>query len=312
MVNHPASFTAPNEPVQNWNDLRAQLTWVYEGSPRDGFPRYWGTPTPAWLLRRGTVTLTFASHQEKYQSGFWIFPCMENGAQEFSHDAEILSVRFVAEWPTGECLFDRSRSYCIPMQKLPKLTRIAERMARLVGREFPGVHSELPTRSGSLRSHFEMQRLLCGWILSYADAMESQGLAPCTIGQLDPRVRQAVHILETRPLSQPLRERELAQKVGLCVSHLNKLFFSTLGKTPNEYWETKKEHTARIALLESKRSSKSIAYDLGFKSLSHFSLWVKKKFGQSPRSLRNPPPVAETNAGRKKRQSGRRRGTARD
>ncbi|PAW78558.1 MAG: hypothetical protein B9S32_06445 [Verrucomicrobia bacterium Tous-C9LFEB] len=304
MVNHSPFLSPPSEPVQNWNDLRAQLTWVYEGPPRPGLNRYWGTPSPAWLLRRGTVTLIFDSRKETYTSGYWIFPCKENGRQQFSPDAEILSVRFVAEWPTGEALFDRTRSHAIPVANLPKLTRIAERMARMVGREFPGVQNELPTRSGSLRNHFEIQRLLCGWILSYADAMEEQGLIPHTIGQLDPRVRQAVHILETRPLNQPLRERELAKKVGLCVSHLNKLFFSTLGKTPNEYWERKKEHSARVALLESRRSSKSIAYDLGFKSLSHFSLWVKKKFGQPPRALRNPPapaPVKISRAKKKKR-----------
>lgn len=278
------------EPLQNWNDLRAQLTWAYQGPPARR-ERFYGTPTPAWLLLKGKVTLRFASHKESYATGSWIFPRKDNGRQDFSLDAEMISVRFVAEWPTGESLFDRSRSYSIPMEKVPKLTRIAQRMARFVGREFPGANNELPTRSGSLHNHFEMQRLLCGWILAYSDTMESLGLIPRSIGQLDPRVRQAVHLMEIRPLSEPLRERDLASQVGLCVSHLNKLFFNSLGKTPNEYWELKKEHAARIALLESSRSSKSIAYDLGFKSLSHFSLWVKKKFGQSPRALRGDPTV---------------------
>ncbi len=275
------------DPVQNWNDLRLELLWAYDGPILSGARSiYPGNPIAAWQLQRGNLTLQFGSQKESYGAGTWIFPQGKEGRQEFSDDALLLSVRFIAEWPTGDSLFDRSRTLVIPVERAPKLTRIGQRLARLIGREFPGITLELRHMPGSLRSHVEMQRLFFGWILEYAAAMEKAGLAPHTITRLDPRVRQAIHLLESRPLGQPLRERDLAQQVGLSVSHLHKLFVQTLASTPSEYWEKKRIHTARLALLESTQSAKSIAYDLGFKSLSHFSLWVTKRLGASPREIR--------------------------
>lgn len=278
---------ALTEPVQNWNDLRLQLVWAYNGAiPRSARGVYPGYPIAAWYLRRGSVMLQFGSHRRTYGSGCWIFPPAKEGRQEFSEDTLLLSLRFVAEWPTGESLFDRSKTYVFPSGPLQKLTRVGERLASYTERKFPGGLSDLQVMPGSLRSHVEMQRLFFGWILEYIAVMERNGLVAHAITHIDPRVRQAVHLLESRPIGQPLREREFAQQVGLSVSHLHKLFVQTLGITPTGYWERKRVHTAQLALLESSQSAKSIAYTLGFKSLSHFSLWITKRLGKSPREIR--------------------------
>ncbi|MBN8712197.1 MAG: hypothetical protein BGO12_22755 [Verrucomicrobia bacterium 61-8] len=276
-----------SEPIQNWNDLRLKLVWIYDGPIRRfASGVYPGTPAVAWHLRKGHATLRFGSATQKFGSGTWIFPRGEEGLQTFSDDAIVLSVRFVAEWPTGESLFDRSRTVEMPENPLRKLTRIAERLSGLVGHEFPGVTYELPNMPGSLRRHIEIQRLFFGWMREYIRAMERAGLEARTITRLDSRVRHAIHVMESRSLGQPLRERELAVEAGLSVSHLHKLFVQALNLTPTEYWEKKRIHSARLALLESSQSVKSIAYSLGFKSLPHFSLWVSKRLGKSPREIR--------------------------
>ncbi|PAW78060.1 MAG: hypothetical protein B9S32_09240 [Verrucomicrobia bacterium Tous-C9LFEB] len=276
------------EPLGNWYDFRTQLAWIYDGPLGKKYQQneYLSHPQAAWLIRKGTVTLTLGNTRECYREGYWVFPRDKKGYQEFSPDAQILSIRFVAEWPTGEPLFDRSKSYAISAAKLPEFTRISEMLEQHVGREYPGVTVELQRMSGSPRRFFEMQRMLYDWMQAYTAAMESQGLTPHTIAKLDDRVREAVHILEKRTLNHPLRERELAILVGLSLSQLNKLFVRNLGKTPTEYWEEKRLSAARLTLLSSERSIKSIAYDLGFSSLPHFSAWVKKKLGQSPRHFR--------------------------
>lgn len=275
------------DPFENWFDFRLQLAWVYDG-PVGPYRKheYLAHPISAWLIREGTVKLRFASGKEDYQAGNWVFPRAEDGQQEFSQGARILSVRFVAEWPTGEFLYDRSRSRSKPADELSELTRIGERLARYVGGAFPGVTVDFRRMPGSPQRYFGTQRLLHGWMLAYSAAMEKLGLAPHLIEQLDVRVRDALHLMEMRPLNHPLREKELADSVGLSISQLNKLFMQDLGRSPTEVWEEKRVRMARLALLGTERDIKSIAYSLGFSSLPHFSSWVTKKFGHSPRTFR--------------------------
>ena len=285
------STSFPTDPLENWSDLRVQLIWAYDG-PVNEYRRvaYPAQPIAAWFIRRGRVTLTFGSDRETFGSNRWIFPRAKDGWQEFSDDAEILSIRFIARWPTGESLFDRPQSISMPAAKLPQLTRIGERMARFIRRNFPGVTVGLPLANRSLpEQHFGIQRLLYSWMLEYTAIMRQEGLVPNAIGHLDRRVRHAIHLLEAQTLNFPLREQKLAQGSGLSVPQLNRLFVRDVGKTPVEYWEERRVQAARLALFETQNSIKSIAYDLGFGSSSHFSTWTKKKFGKSPRQLRKHP-----------------------
>lgn len=277
----------PVDPLENWFDFRVQLLWAYDG-PLEKW-RSCALETDAiaaWLLRKGSVTLTYKGGTEIHGPGRWIFPRAEDGWQDFSEDTEILSIRFAAEWPTGQSLFDRSRTLSIPAEQLPHMTRIAQRLARLVAVSYPGVKEELRRMPGTPEKYFELQRLLYGWMLEYTTAMKKQKLDPHVLAQIDSRVRIAIHLMEMRSLSQPLREQELAKNAGLSTSQLNRLFVRQMGKTPADYWEEKRINSARLALLRSDQNIKSIAFDLGFSSLPHFSTWIKKKFGKSPRDLR--------------------------
>ena len=282
----PADSTGP---LSYWSDFRLQLAWVYAGSPEKNYQtgHFEAQPQAAWLIRKGTVSLKFSLGTETYKAGQWVFPKVEEGVQKFSDDAEILSIRFVAEWPSGELLFDRSKSHSRPMSELRNFTRLSERLARVVSREYPGVYSQLLHARGSHRFYFGFQRLLYGWIQAYSQVMEGFGLTAHTIEPIDDRIRGAIHTMETQSLCRLLRGKTLAAESGLSVSQFNKLFHRDIGTTPKEYWENKRINNARTALLGSKKSIKSIALDLGFSSLPHFSGWVKKRLGKSPRELRS-------------------------
>lgn len=277
----------PVDPLENWFDFRVKLLWAYEGPLLQWRSCLIETDSiPSWILKRGSVTLTSQTGQETFGTGCWIFPKEGELRQDFSEDAEILSIRFAAEWPTGQTLFDRSRTLTVPLTEAPHLTRIAERLARLVAQNYPGARAELKTLPGSPEKYFEFNRLLFAWMLEYTTTMKKIGMAPQIMAQIDARVRMAVHTMEMRTVNQPLREQQLARDAGLSVSQLNRLFVRELGKTPAEYWEEKRIRSARLALLRSDQNIKSIAFDLGFSSLPHFSTWIRKKFGKSPRQLR--------------------------
>ncbi len=277
--------------LENWRDLRTQLVWAYDGrvSPSSQDSEYNGAHIPAWLIRRGSVTLHFPSEEETIEAGMWVFPRAGFGWQKFSDDAEILSVRFKAEWPTGQSLFDREQTIVVPAAQARPLTRLGERLARLVKKRFSHSHLQVTEVPVSPEVYFDVERLLYGWLHAYHTALKSTGQLPRTIGKLDDRIRRALHFLDIQPLSQPLRETQLAQSVGLSKSQLSRLFIAHIGCTPTDYLEQKRIASARLAIVEGTQSIKSMAFDLGFSSLPHFSSWVRKKLGASPRALRNAP-----------------------
>lgn len=277
-----------DDPLQNWGDLRVRLIWAYDGSPtpyaRCVIP---SSPFAAWFIRKGSVTLTYGQARTVYCEGCWVFPQGREGWQEFKAGSEILSIRFSAEWPNGQPLFDRSRTVTFSESEGgPEMLRIGARLARFVQRKFPGVKSELRWMSGSPGLYFDLLRLFHGWMHAYTDVMERRGFTPIVAGKIDDRVREAVHLMESQSLNAPLRVGDLVAKLGLSISQLNRLFVRDIGKTPAEYWEERRVATARQALQESRLSIKTVAYDLGFSSLPHFSKWVKKKIGKSPRAVR--------------------------
>jgi len=275
--------------MDNWRELKLQVIWAYDGRIESHFRHaaYSGEANPAWLIREGSVTLRFPDGEETYSQNTWVFPRLGGGQQDFSHDARILSVRFLAEWPNGQPLFDRSRSIAVAAAESRALTRLGERLARRMNRPFSPrrlLSRQLPA---SLPDFLEVQRLHYGWLVAYVRLMQEQGLVPRSVDKLDDRVGGALNILEMRALHLPPREAELAELCGVSKSQLNRLFVANIGKTPAEYWDEKRLRAARLFLLETRRSIKSIAYEMGFNSLPHFSAWVRRKFGASPREIRD-------------------------
>ena len=274
--------------VENWHKLNCRLVWAYEGPVRAKFKvgAFRQEAVPAWLIRRGWVRMTFGRSTESCEAGNWYFPKAGTWRQEFSPDAEILSMRFIAQWPDTTSLFDRSKSLVIPVDEAPRLTAIARRLARYT-HEHQMQGADKPEQvPKTLKHYIDTHRLFLDWMTVYVDLMEQQGVKTVPHQPLDDRVWLAVNQMERTGLHTPLRENELARLAGLSKSHLNRIFVGNMGMTPAEYWEQRRISAARSALLESERSVKTIAYELGFNSLSHFSSWVKKKLGRSPRDFR--------------------------
>lgn len=274
--------------IENWHELSCRLFWAYEGPVGYRFQHgaYRQEGVVAWLIMRGHVTLTFARGQEHCTAGHWFFPKREAWSQDFSDDAEIISLRFTTHWPDGTSLFDRSRSIQVPMAEVPRLTSLAHRIARYAHTNYVADEVRVEHIPKSLDRYIDMQRLFLSWMTTYVDLMRSKRVAVSAHQPLDERVWLTINRIERAELHEPLREADLAQVAGVSKSHLNRLFAINIGKSPAEYLEERRIRVARSALLESTRSVKTIAYELGFSSLSHFSTWVTKKLGQSPRELR--------------------------
>jgi len=75
---------------------------------------------------------------------------------------------------------------------------------------------------------------------------------------------------------------ELCKEIGMSRAQLYRKFKSLTDKTVNEYLMHFRLFKAKELLLNSDLNVSEVAYEVGFKNLSHFSRAFKESFGQSP------------------------------
>jgi AraC-like DNA-binding protein len=278
-----------NLPLAHWSLFRCQLHWAYERLLVAETPEpspYISSPVAAWLIRSGSITLRLGPDEERFGPGTWVFPREAEGVQKLSPEGvQILSLRFQAEWSYGTPIFDRAKTVMIRAETVPDLTRSAENLVHFVKNHFHAPLSPLKLE-GSFDHYLGLQPIFTQWIKEYHTALAACGVPANTPESLHDKIRLALQIIETQPLSIPFREAELARAAGCSVSQLNKLFNKQTGSTPAVLWNRRKLTAARSQLLNSHESVKVIAYHLGFSAPEHFTHWFRKHSELSPLAFR--------------------------
>lgn len=284
-------------PVQAWGSLRSSLGWIYEGRVAREMRRlsydhsrgYW-----VWLLRRGEVSVGMGARRWRARAGQWIVTPSGVTRQEFSADAEILSIHFECQWPTGENLFAGDEAEVFAAEDFPILEKTGTRLRRLVDRHFPNVRTTLPhlvvSQSGFLRFHVEFMR----WLDAFCSMMRERGRAVAFPGaEGDARVFVAARTLNDASLAEAFPIGELTRRAGLGRPQLDRLFFKAFGVTTRSFWDRRRLEAAKSALAHSSVSVKELSFRLGFKQASHFTKWFGQQAGSSPEkwraSLERPP-----------------------
>ncbi|MET7279677.1 AraC family transcriptional regulator [Kribbella sp. NPDC005582] len=83
-------------------------------------------------------------------------------------------------------------------------------------------------------------------------------------------------------VDQPLRIDELAARVGVGVSTLNRHFRAVTQLSPLQYQKALRLQRARFALLSTRTEVARIGHDVGYHSLSQFSREYRRMFGVPP------------------------------
>lgn len=78
--------------------------------------------------------------------------------------------------------------------------------------------------------------------------------------------------------------RALAELVGVTTRHIQRCFREDFGASPHAWLRTRRLDQARTQLREA-QSVKEVAFDAGFKQVSHFSRDFKRRFGYSPSTI---------------------------
>lgn len=286
MTKEASDSDIPRLTVEDWTLLQARLMWCYEGEVSAEYRRRRTERShlSAWGVLAGTATARRGRKVWRAGAGEWLLAGPEGFEQEFSAEARIVSVNFRLEWPSGDALV--GGPLVISADGAAELEKEAGRLVRFVGRTFPKARTELWQQAAGLEEFFGLQQVFSGWVVAYLRAVLAAGVVPVRMRGLEPRVREVLRRLDKRKLSEPFREKEVAEEAGLSAGHLDRLFGRDLGVTPRAYLQKRRLRAALEALADRTVPVKQVAFELGFGSASHFCHWVKKATGKSPRAHR--------------------------
>ena len=279
-------------PLHEWACLRMELFWIYDRivfaqyqqGRKEVHPGY-----RAWLLRKGSVSMTTAERTYTATAGSWIMTPLSPAEVKFSRDAHILSINFICQWPSGENILVGKEGLSFKSEKYPELERSATEMERQLRRQFPveGQREQLYARQTSTFGDFlGVQGLFFHLLATWFQIEMENGARLTRLTSGDSRPFQAARCLNTAPLDRPFPVAWLQQETGLGLMRLNQLFFSEFGLTTRKYWDRRRLEFAKQCLETSPMPMKEIAYRLGFRSDSHFVIWFRRLAGARPGEYR--------------------------
>jgi AraC-like DNA-binding protein len=277
---------SPQLTIDDWSLVRIRLNWCYDTRVNREHRTYHVEKNAncAWYLRSGNVRIRYAGGgpELRAQAGDWLFAVAGEWDHEFSKDARIISINYVAEWPTGELLFKTPQ--VVPGSSCPALMRATMALQRFLSKKFHRVRILVSQHPTTLPVYFEVQALFARWMRAYLSTAEVAGTIHNPIANTDSRIKAILASLDRLGWQESLSTEQLASAHGLSRGHLDRIFLRDIGMTPRAYLQKRRIDCACTRLLEPGRSIKQIGYELGFSSPAHFSRWFHQHAGQSPRT----------------------------
>lgn len=105
-------------------------------------------------------------------------------------------------------------------------------------------------------------------------------------------VRKAITCMREN-LGQTLSLKEVAELAGTTPRQLHRAFLANTNEAPANYWRRIRLEHARRQLADTTLSVTTIAVECGFSDASHFILWFRKQYGETPSAYRRRRHVVE-------------------
>jgi len=281
---------------RDWLNLNIHLLWCHNlpvaGCKGDAaavlrFTDF--TNSGAWLVREGWAQVEHDGESHRAEPGEWLIVKPGRRIQSFSADARLISIAFDARWPDGSHLFERGLSMVVDANEAPELEKLVRPILQTMKQVNPDTW-DVRDHVVDLTLFFQIEQLLFRWLVALADVLAAHGIGHTGHTGIDERVRMVLDLIHTYDLGEPLDFGRLATKAGLSQNHLVRLFRRDLQTTPAQYWDRLRIEHARHRLLQPEARVKEVSIELGFAYLSHFSKWVKRHTGRTPREIANAQP----------------------
>lgn len=287
-----ASFSPPRLSAPEWTSLYTELLWIYDGpvAPAYRRTRPRRNDSGGWrarFLRKGVLDVVTRAHRIKARQGEWMISPPMDAEETFSDDAQVISVHFLCQWPTGEVFFTGSTPCVIRDADCPALLRAALAVLGTARKDRPASPEQFHRQRLPYASFLRRQGCFMRWLQVWCLAMEAQGRVPAhSGGRGDERLARAVRCLNEADLAAGFPRAHLLKEARLSAVQFNVVFHRAYGLTPWKYWERRRLDRARQWLATGDNSVKYIGYELGFKSDAHFVSWFRRLSGKSPGRFR--------------------------
>lgn len=281
--------------VHDWAALQPDLLWVIDGpiAPGKGnVTERRDRQVGAILVRKGLVSIRAEGMHVRARAGQWLVCQASNVAQSVEPGTILLSLRCLLGWPNRKPMFRGGPLRVLSARDHPELERRAAALLRLAGNrqlywEAPMLH--LADERIEFGTFIRYQRALFEWVGALVEAMESETAGLQAFTTSDARLTRCIRMLDVLPPREPFPGSEIERICGVSLSQVNRLCRQEHGCSLQQYRERRRLERATTGVRERARPTKEIAYELGFRQLSHFSAWFKRHTGQPPRAYRQGP-----------------------
>jgi AraC-like DNA-binding protein len=155
------------------------------------------------------------------------------------------------------------------------------------GRELPDQIWLVSTADGSLGTFCSSKipvRSRTGEVIGIAGVMYRID-QPRNQSPPDDPIRKATDLMATR-YADPLEVRDVAARVGLSTSQLNRRFRSAFQMPPSEYLQRVRVHEASRRLVDGDGPISDIALECGFYDQAHLTRTFRRWMGMTPKDFR--------------------------
>lgn len=134
---------------------------------------------------------------------------------------------------------------------------------------------------GEVRAQKGLKYLLADETIEHAES--EQGHEPHVYQ--NEFVRKAINFMRTN-LDSTATLKVISEHVGTSPRQLHRAFLSNTNDAPANYWRKLRLEHARRQLTDTSMNVTTIAIESGFSDASHFILWFRKQYGETPSAYR--------------------------
>ena len=278
--------------LSDLSSLRYDWLRVYHGQVpvTETWSRMIPVPAGVFFVIKGHGRLEIGGVKTEVPAGSAFLAAPGLRRQWFAEGTLLLSVAFRAVWPDGRSLFSKGLDTVLDSRQSRSLKHATSRLHSAIhGRKREVTYVEASRKQPlDLVSWCAREAAFREWFVAYVKTLWGMGIRPMTRQTShDARLQEILHRLDSWPLHQPLDCHAIVEGLKLGTRRMEQLLATGIGQTPHGYLNLRRLDNARLRLADEDGSLKELAFALGFRHASHFTVWFKRCTGMTPGAYRS-------------------------